>query len=209
MKSYKRKLLKTIFTIGAGFFLFISFGSWQLAFAITKRRIYQAQLIELAYYDTLTRLPNRKFFFDQLEKDMSHAHRQGRRLGLLYVDLDGFKKINDTMGHDAGDELLIKVGSTLKKTLRKEDTVGRLGGDEFAVILSEIKAPEDVKQIGEKIVSAMGQPFRLKAGIAQIGASVGAAIFPDHEVTMAGLTKQADSAMYQAKEAGKGICVMA
>lgn len=209
MKSYKRELLKTIFAIGAGSFLLISFGSWQLALAITKRRIYQAQLIELAYYDALTNLPNRKFFFDRLQKEISHAHRHGRRLGLLYVDLDGFKKINDTMGHDAGDELLIKVGSTLEKTLRKEDTVGRLGGDEFAVMLSEIKAPKDVKQIGEKIVLAMGRPFRLKAGTAQIGASVGAAIFPDHEVTMEGLTKQADSAMYRAKEAGKGTCMMA
>lgn len=209
MKSYKRELLKTIFAIGAGSFLLISFGSWQLAFAITKYRIYQAQLVELAYYDSLTRLPNRKFFFDQLEKEISHAHRHGRRLGLLYVDLDGFKKINDTMGHDAGDELLIKVGSTLEKTLRKEDTVGRLGGDEFAVILSEITAPENVKRVGDKIVLALGQPFQLKAGIAQIGASVGAVIFPDHEVTMERLTKQADNAMYRAKKSGKGTCIMA
>jgi len=209
MKSYKQELLKKIIAIGAGSFLLISFGSWQLAFAITKYRIYQARLIELAYYDSLTKLPNRKFFFDRLEKEMSLAHRHGRRLGLLYIDLDGFKKINDTMGHHAGDELLIKVGATLEKTLRKEDTVGRLGGDEFAVILSEIKAPENVKRIGEKIVLAMGQPFQLKAGVAQIGASVGAAIFPDHEVTMERLTKQADSAMYRAKEAGKGTCIMA
>ena len=128
---------------------------------------------------------------------------------MLYIDLDGFKKINDTMGHHAGDELLIKVGATLEKTLRKEDTVGRLGGDEFAVILSEIKAPENVKRVGEKIVSAMGQPFQLKAGIAQIGTSVGAVIYPDHEVTMERLTKQADSAMYRAKAAGKGTCIMA
>ncbi len=209
MKSYKRELLKKIFAIGAGSFLLISFGSWQLAFAITKHRSYQAQLIELAYYDSLTRLPNRKFFFDRLKKEISHAHRHGRRFGLLYVDLDGFKKINDTMGHDAGDELLIKVGSALEKTLRKEDTVGRLGGDEFAVILSEIKVPEDVKQVGEKIVLAMGQPFRLKAGIAQIGASVGAVIFPDHEISMERLIKRADSAMYRAKAAGKSTCIMA
>jgi diguanylate cyclase (GGDEF)-like protein len=209
MKNYKQKLLKKIIPIGAGSFLLISFGLWQLAFAITKYRIYQARLIELAYYDSLTKLPNRKFFFDRLEKEMSLAHRHGRRLGLLYVDLDGFKKINDTMGHHAGDELLIKVGATLEKTLRKEDTVGRLGGDEFAVILSEIKVPENVKRVGEKIVSAMGQPFQLKAGIAQIGASVGAAIYPDHEVTMERLTKQADSAMYRAKAAGKGSCIMA
>ncbi len=112
------------------------------------------------------------------------------------------------MGHDAGDELLSSVGSALKKNLRKEDTVGRLGGDEFAIILSEIKTPEDAKLVGEKVVSAMGQPFQLKSGIAQIGASVGAAIFPDHEVALDALVKKADSAMYKAKSKGKNNCVI-
>jgi len=209
MKRYTRELLGKVFTIGAGLFILISFGSWQLALAITKRRVYQAQLIELAHYDSLTSLPNRKLFFDRLAENISHARRHERRLGLLYVDLDGFKGINDTMGHNAGDELLINVGSVLVKNLRKADTVGRLGGDEFAVILSEINDPEDVKRVGEKIVAAIRQPFRLESGIARIGASVGAAVFPDHESSMEQLIKQADSAMYMAKSGGKNTCVMA
>lgn len=209
MTNHTRALMGRLFKIGAGLFVLISYGAWQLALAITKRRISQAQLVELALYDPLTGLPNRKFFFDRLEEGISHSVRHGRRLGLLYIDLDGFKAVNDTMGHGAGDELLIKVGVTLKKILRKPDTVARLGGDEFAVILFEIKGMEDARRVGEKVVEALCQPFQLKAGTARIGGSVGAAIFPDHEDTADALIKQADAAMYAAKAKGKSTCVMA
>lgn len=209
MSSHTRSLLVRLFTIGAVLFLLISYGAWQLALAITKRRIYQAQLVELALYDSLTGLPNRKFFFDRLEEGVFHTNRYGRRLGLLYIDLDSFKAVNDNMGHQAGDELLVKVGATLKGILRKSDTVARLGGDEFAIILLEIKEVEDVKLVGEKVVAAMCQPFQLKGGTARIGASVGAAIFPDHVDKMDELIKHADTAMYKAKAEGKNTCVMA
>ncbi len=208
MTGHTRTLMGRLFTIGAGLFILISYGAWQLALAITKRRIYQAQLVELALYDSLTGLPNRKYFFDRLEEGIAHAARHGRRLGLLYIDLDGFKSINDTMGHDSGDELLVKVGTALKKILRKSDTVARLGGDEFAVILSEIKEMEDARLVGKKVVEALCQPFRLEAGTSQIGASVGAAIFPDHEDKVDTLIKQADTSMYKAKARGKNTCVM-
>lgn len=209
MNSHTRSLMGRLFGIGAVLFILVSFGAWQLALAITKRRIYQAQLVELALHDPLTGLPNRKFFFDRLEEGISHAARNGRRLGLLYIDLDGFKRINDTMGHHAGDELLINVGEILKDIIRKTDTAARLGGDEFAVVLFEIKEIRDAMTVGEKIVSAMCQPFELKAGTARIGASVGAAIFPDHEEEMAALIKQADAAMYKAKAGGKNNCIIA
>jgi len=209
MSGHTRSLLSRLFMIGAVLFVLISYGAWQLALAITKRRIYQAQLVEMALSDPLTGLPNRKLFFDRLEEGVSHANRHGRRLGLLYIDLDGFKGVNDTMGHDAGDEILIKVGKELKGILRKGDTVARLGGDEFAVILLEIKELEDARLVGEKIVTAMCQPFKLKAGTARIGASVGAAAFPDHEDKMDALVKHADTAMYKAKAEGKNTCVMA
>jgi len=209
MSGHTRSLLGRLFTIGAVLFVLISYGAWQLALAITKRRIYQAQLIELALYDPLTGLPNRKLFFDRLEEGISHATRYERKLGLLYIDLDGFKGVNDTMGHHAGDELLIKVGAALKGILRKADTVDRLGGDEFAVILFETKNMEDTRLVGDKVVAAMRQPFRLNAETARIGASVGAAIFPDHEDAMDSLIRHADAAMYKAKAEGKNTCTMA
>ncbi len=208
MRSHTRSVLTRLFGVGAVLFLVISYGAWQLALAITKRRIYQAQLVELALYDPLTGLPNRKLFFDRLEEGIAHTQRYGRKLGLLYIDLDGFKGVNDTMGHHAGDELLIKVGQKMKANLRKADTVARLGGDEFAVILFEIKSLEDVERVGGKIVASMCQPFKLKTGTAMIGASVGAAVFPDHEDDIDALIKGADTAMYKAKAGGKNAFVM-
>ena len=209
MTEHTRRVTGKLFLVYAGLFLLIFYGAWHLALAITKRRIYQAQLVEMALYDSLTGLPNRKLFFDRLESGISHAARHGRKLGLLYIDLDGFKGVNDTMGHDAGDELLIQVGDALKNMLRKADTVARLGGDEFSIILLEIKELEDVRRVGEKVVANLCRPFKLKAGTARIGASVGAAIFPDHDATADALIKQADTAMYQAKAKGKNTCVVA
>ena len=201
-------LMGKLFPIGAGLFILISYGAWHLALAVTKRRMYQAQLFKMALTDSLTGLPNRKLFINRLDEGMALAVRHGRKLGLLYIDLDGFKGVNDTMGHDAGDELLIQVGNTLTRNLRKGDTVARLGGDEFAVVLLEIKEPKDAGQIGEKVVEMLRRPFQLKAGIARIGASVGAAVFPDHENKVDALIKKADAAMYQAKSMGKNTCVL-
>ncbi len=206
--AHSRALMSRLLMIGAGLFLILSYGAWQLAAAVAKRRIYQDRLVKMALTDSLTGLPNRVLFFDRLGEGIAHATRFGRKLGLLYIDLDGFKGINDTLGHDAGDELLIQVGGALKKNLRKSDTVARLGGDEFAAILFEIKEPEDAQLIGEKVVATLSRPFELKAGAARIGASVGAAVFPDHESTVSDLVKRADAAMYRAKAMGKGACVM-
>jgi diguanylate cyclase (GGDEF)-like protein len=208
MNGYTRKVMSRLFMIGAGLFILISCGAWQLALAITRRRIYQAQLVQMATTDPLTGLPNRKLFFDRLEECIAHVTRHGRKLTLLYIDLDGFKCVNDTLGHEAGDELLIKVGDVLEKNLRKSDIIARLGGDEFAIILFEINELEDARLVGEKVVAMLSQPFELKAGTARIGGSVGAAVFPDHAKSAKALVKRSDTCMYKAKEKGKNTCVL-
>ncbi|OEU68266.1 MAG: hypothetical protein BA863_02225 [Desulfovibrio sp. S3730MH75] len=208
MGDYSHNLVLKLFVLGAGLFVLISFGAWFLALAITKRRIYQAQLIAMALYDSLTGLPNRKLFFDRLTLGLEQAERRKCRLGLLYIDLDGFKKVNDTMGHEVGDELLIRVGELFTRCLRKSDTVARLGGDEFAVILSEINNLEDCKLAADKILKALADPIMVKAGLVSIGASIGAAVYPDHETNREKLIKRADMAMYKAKGQAKDSSVV-
>lgn len=208
MRAYGTSLVLRLFGYGAAVFVVVSLGAWALAVAVTRRRLYQAQLLRLALHDTLTELPNRKLFFAKLDVCLEHAQRHGRKAGLLYVDLDGFKHVNDSMGHQAGDELLRQVARTLEGCCRKSDTVARLGGDEFAVVLFETSGEDGVRRAGMKIVEAMEQPFKLKAGTARIGASVGAAVYPDHGRDPETLVKRADSAMYQAKARGKSFCVV-
>lgn len=208
LDAYTRNLLFKLFMGGGALFLVVAFGAWNLAMAVSRRRIYQAQLIAMAMYDALTGLPNRKLFFDRLDAGISNAQRYGRKLALLYIDLDGFKQVNDTMGHQAGDQLLIAVGKALRKTVRKSDTVARLGGDEFAVILSEVGSADEAVKVGEKIVEELCRPFKLHLGTAEIGASVGVAVFPDHEDSAAALVKLADKAMYESKSKGRGTCTV-
>jgi diguanylate cyclase (GGDEF)-like protein len=208
MTRYSLKVMGRLFMIGAGIFTLVSFGAWQLALAVTRRRIYQAQLVQMATTDPLTGLPNRKLFFDRLEECIAHVARHGNKLGLLYIDLDGFKGVNDSMGHSAGDELLIRVGNRLKNKQRKSDVVARLGGDEFAIILFEISSMEDVRLVGKKVVKRLSQPFELKSGTVSIGASVGATVFPDHGESVKALVKLADACMYKAKHMGKNNCVL-
>lgn len=198
-----------LFLFGAGLFFVITLVAWFLAMAITKRRIYQSQLISMALYDSLTGLPNRKLFFERLERGLKQAERYNRRLGVLYIDLDGFKDVNDTLGHDAGDELLIKVSKLIESVTRKADTVARLGGDEFAVILTEINSLDGGDVAGNKIISALSTPIELKAGEVSIGASIGVAVYPDVSTDLETLVKSADRAMYSSKKKGKNNCTSA
>ncbi|BCS89635.1 bifunctional diguanylate cyclase/phosphodiesterase [Pseudodesulfovibrio sediminis] len=209
MQGYTHTLMFKLFLGGGGLFLLIAFGSWHLAMAISRRKIYQTQLISMALFDSLTGLPNRKNFFDRLTTGIAHAKRYERKLAILFIDLDGFKAVNDTHGHEAGDELLIKVGDTLSNTVRKTDTVARLGGDEFAIILSEIKSVDEAAMVGEKIVKELCRPFPLKAAQVQIGASIGVAVHPDHNDAGTELLKSADQAMYESKSKGKNTCTVA
>jgi len=209
-QAHAKDLLFKLFLGGGGLFLFIGFGAWHLAVAITRHRTYQAKLVTWAMYDPLTGLPNRKLFFDNLAAGLSLAQRFERRLALLYIDLDGFKAVNDTHGHEAGDTLLIQVGHRLTNLLRKSDTVARLGGDEFAVILTEIATIEAAASVGRKVIEELNRPFMLaKGGAATIGASVGVAVYPDHEQSEDALIHSADRAMYESKSKGKNACTTA
>ncbi|XXJ21110.1 diguanylate cyclase domain-containing protein [Desulfovibrio caledoniensis] len=202
-------LLFKLFIGGGALLALIGFGAWHLAMAVSRRRLYQEQLEEAAMFDALTGLPNRKLFFDRLNESMSLSVRYERRLALLYIDLDGFKAVNDTLGHEAGDEVLKRVSALLIGLVRHSDTVARLGGDEFVVMLNEVANVGDAALVGEKLVSALRAPFSLREGPAAIGASVGVSVYPEHGTSADVLIQKADQAMYVSKHKGKNTCTMA
>ena len=159
--------------------------------------------LESARRDALTGLPNRGLFHELLNQACADAQREGHGLALMFVDLDRFKHVNDTMGHDAGDELLIQVSARLRACVREGDVVARLGGDEFTVILSPLTDKETSIRIAERIVSDLQMEFALSLGSAQIGGSIGMSLFPEDATQPVTLLKNADVAMYQAKGAGR------
>ena len=161
------------------------------------------KLMELAHYDPLTNLANRALFRIFLTKAISEARRYGRKCALLFLDLDHFKDINDTMGHDAGDLLLCKVALRLQDCCRESDLIARLGGDEFALILGDIQCPRDGTDIAQKILRKLSFPHNLKGTKHFVSSSIGIAICPDDGKDVEGLAKAADLAMYQAKRRGR------
>ncbi|MBF0127192.1 MAG: EAL domain-containing protein, partial [Magnetococcales bacterium] len=170
---------------------------------IQERKRLERQLREQAEFDTLTGLPNRKLFQDRLSQALLHGERNQSRMALLFVDLDRFKWVNDTLGHDAGDLLLIQAAQRMKNVVRKSDTVARLGGDEFTIILSDILHESMVELVARKILEQLAIPFRLPGQEVAISGSVGIALFPDDGTSALELAKNADSAMYQAKASGR------
>lgn len=158
----------------------------------------------LAHHDPLTGLPNRRLFEDRLEQALALARRMGRQVALLYLDLDRFKDVNDTLGHRAGDELLRAVAARLKRLLRGADTLARLGGDEFAVLQTELKAPTDAAALAERLMTGAAAPFRVADQDVETGTSVGIALFPDDGATADQLRANADIALYSAKASGRG-----
>ncbi|ACN16937.1 GGDEF domain family protein [Desulforapulum autotrophicum HRM2] len=177
--------------------------SWLIAKAIIRRKSYLIELYRSANYDKLTDLPNRAMFMDRFNEIFKQSRRYKRKLALLFIDLDGFKSVNDTLGHDAGDELLIEVAKRLKGCVRDSDVVARLGGDEFTVIFSTITSLDDPKLGAQKILQNLAAPFSIKGHDTRISASIGMSIYPDHGNDIEVLLKKADNAMYLAKEAGK------
>lgn len=170
---------------------------------ITERKLAKERLEQMAHHDLLTGLPNRAFFFDRLGCILEHARRYKERFALLYLDLDGFKKINDEMGHDGGDHLLKEMGTRLERCLRKADSVARLGGDEFIVLLSKVNDRHDPTIVANKIIKAVAAPCAVSGKICHVGISIGVVVFPDDGDNVDMLVKKADTAMYQAKGAGK------
>lgn len=162
----------------------------------------------LAHHDTLTGLPNRTLFNDRLQQMLAGAQRSGQPCALIFMDLDGFKPINDTYGHDAGDALLKEVGTRLDASVRASDTVARLGGDEFVVLLPSIEHGGDATAVAEKIRRNLAEPILVKDDRLNIGVSIGIALYPEHGELGTTLIKNADRAMYQAKQEGKNkVCV--
>ena len=161
------------------------------------------ELNKLANYDSLTGLPNRLLFADRLEQMLGQSRRTGDLVALLYLDLDGFKNVNDSLGHTMGDVLLKAVTSRLINCLREEGTIARLGGDEFSIILHSLKQPQEAAKIAQRILEALSIPFDLKGYEIHIGASLGISLYPDNGYTVEDLLKHGDTAMYQAKQSGK------
>ncbi len=175
---------------------------------ITVRKAAEDEIKHLAFYDPLTRLPNRRLLLDRLNQALASSTRSGREGALLFIDLDNFKTLNDTLGHDVGDLLLQQVAQRLAACVREGDTVARLGGDEFVVMLEDLSAnPRDAATqteiVGEKIVAALNQPYRLAGHQHHSTPSIGVTLFNDHINSVDELMKRADLAMYQAKAAGR------
>ncbi|PIR19689.1 MAG: diguanylate cyclase response regulator [Elusimicrobia bacterium CG11_big_fil_rev_8_21_14_0_20_64_6] len=161
------------------------------------------QLEVLALNDALTGLANRRLLSDRLSRALVHARRNKSAMAVLYLDLDGFKIVNDTLGHSAGDELLKLVARRLELTVREEDTVARLGGDEFGVALWSVAGIDDASAVAAKVLAAVSRPYTLDGRTVGITVSVGIALFPAHGVDADALLKSSDAALYEAKHAGK------
>ncbi|HJT16621.1 MAG TPA: diguanylate cyclase, partial [Thermoanaerobaculia bacterium] len=170
---------------------------------ISDRKRAEEQIEFHAYHDVLTRLPNRKLFTDRLTQNLTHARRSGKPLAVMFVDLDHFKSINDTLGHTAGDDLLLEMARRLRGCVREEDTVARLGGDEFTIVLSELRHPEDAVTVAEKIIAAVQKPLAVGEMSIEVSASIGIALYPVDGNDPESLLRNADSAMYRAKESGR------
>ena len=172
---------------------------------VTARTLADEQIHQLAYYDPLTKLPNRRLLLDRLNQGLAQAKRGGRLLALMFLDLDNFKLINDTLGHDAGDELLKIVAHRLVGCVREADTVCRQGGDEFIVVLTEIAHPHDVTRVEDKILQAIREPIELLGNVLHISTSLGVAVYPsDGADSVDDLMKKADMGMYQMKKQKRG-----
>ncbi len=170
---------------------------------IADRKRNEEQIRKLAFYDGLTGLPNRALFNDRLGQELAKARRHKELLAVMFIDLDRFKVVNDTMGHDTGDLLIRAVSKRLKKIIREVDTACRLGGDEFVVLFTDIKFADDISVIARKILLQLSEAFVLAGTEVFITASLGVSIFPDHGDGVEALLKNADAAMYYAKEQGR------
>jgi diguanylate cyclase (GGDEF)-like protein/PAS domain S-box-containing protein len=170
---------------------------------VTERKQAEGKMLHLAHYDALTGLPNRTLFRDRLEQEIRKAHRDGLKMALLFIDLDKFKEVNDTLGHSMGDILLKEAARRIGECLREADTVARLGGDEFTVILGELDHASSVERVTESIRQNLAKPFWLEGETAYVSASIGITLYPDDATGAEDLLKNADQAMYAAKDRGR------
>jgi diguanylate cyclase (GGDEF)-like protein len=170
---------------------------------IARRKALENRLTHEAHHDNLTQLPNRALFRDRLEQLLVHARRRKQLVAVLFVDLDHFKTVNDTLGHASGDALLVETANRLRDCVRESDTVGRFGGDEFAVILGDLNDRADAGRVAQKIIQAVSRPLKLKGQEIVLGASAGIACYPGDGGDVTTLLRNADVAMLRAKQLGR------
>ena len=170
---------------------------------ITERKKMEEEIRHMAHHDALTGLPNRRLFRDVVNMEMAQARRTRKKLAILFLDLDRFKEVNDTLGHEAGDALLKEVARRLRANIRESDTVARIGGDEFNILLADIPRPEDVTAVARKIMGSFERPFLIAGHELHVTASIGISVYPDDSEETDTLFRYADIAMYHAKERGK------
>jgi len=174
---------------------------------ITERKKAEERILHMANHDLLTDLPSMRLAKDRLILSILRARRSGCRLAVMFIDLDGFKAVNDTMGHDAGDYVLKEIAGRLLSCVRESDTVARAGGDEFLIIADQIRVRDNAAQIADTIVRLVPQPVTYNGGQTLVGTSIGIALYPDDGEEMNQLIKEADKAMYRIKRQGKnGYC---
>jgi diguanylate cyclase (GGDEF)-like protein/PAS domain S-box-containing protein len=170
---------------------------------VTDRKHAEERLEHLAHYDVMTNLPNRVLFYDRLKHALVQAKRNRWTMGIMFIDVDRFKNVNDTLGHAIGDDLLQQIAGRLTRSVRSGDTVGRLGGDEFSIVLSTLASAQDVNIVAQKIMTAFNEPFRLEGTEVYVTVSIGITLFPDDSSDQDILIRNADAAMYRAKELGR------
>ena len=170
---------------------------------ISERKSSENQLLQLAHYDQITNLPNRVLFLDRFHQVLTNAHRHNQPVTLMYLDLDRFKEVNDTLGHDMGDILLKEVAERLMKCVRADDIVARMGGDEFTVILNNVNHQINTERITQSILDKLTEPFNLGGEVVYISASIGISVYPANGTEVDALLKNADQAMYFAKQSGR------
>jgi diguanylate cyclase (GGDEF)-like protein/PAS domain S-box-containing protein len=181
----------------------LSLANQNLLAEIEERRRAEERLAYLASHDSLTGLPNRRIFTEQLNLILRQAHRQQSMVAVYFLDLDGFKQVNDTWGHEVGDRLLIDVCKRIRRVLRESDVASRMGGDEFTLITADLHAQTDAITVAEKLIESIIRPFECSRAICEVGVSIGIALYPEHGTTAEELLKLADDAMYQVKRRGK------
>lgn len=169
---------------------------------VTERDLAEEKVWHNAHHDLLTGLPNRRLFLDRLEQEIKHAKRSNLPLAVLFMDLDGFKEINDVLGHEAGDQLLADVAERLTGYVREDDTVARLGGDEFTVLLTRTDRREDVESVAQAIIDAIAMPYHIDQQRVHVSISIGITFYPQDADSPETLLESADQAMYSAKKSG-------
>jgi len=170
---------------------------------ISKLKENEERIKNQAYYDPLTELPNRRLFDDRLSMAVAHAHRHGTRLGVMFLDLDRFKQINDIFGHNAGDDLLREVTGRLRRVVREDDTIARMGGDEFILLAADVADEDDMAHLARRILEIFQEPLHIQETEVRVTGSIGISLYPDDAMEPEGLIRCADAAMYRSKDLGR------